>query len=73
MSDSEKEKKEMQSGILKAVGIGLGIPSSILGVFFFVYYLIQEGHIADWVGMLIIVVIVGYLFYLMVRNVYQKK
>ena len=67
----EKSKEEM--GILKVVAIAVGLPSSILGVFFVVYFLIEKGHIPAWLGMLLIVLMIVYIFYLMVRNVYKKK
>jgi len=72
MSEESENKKE-EMGILKVVAIAIGLPSSILGVFFVVYYLIQNGHIPAWLGMLFIIIIIVYLFYLMVRNVYRKK
>ena len=67
---SKKSKEEMS--IFKVVVIAVGLPSSILGCFFVVYYLINEKYIPAWVGMLIIVLMIVYVFYLMARNVYKK-
>lgn len=70
---SDNHDKEEQVSIIKVVGIAVGLPSSILGIFFVVYFLIEKGHIPAWLGMLLIITIIIYLFYLMVRNVYKKK
>lgn len=70
---NEQNHKDEQISIVKVVGIAVGLPSSILGIFFVVYFLIEKGHIPAWLGMMFIIIIIVYLFYLMVRNVYKKK
>ena len=59
--------------ILKILGIALALPSTILGVAFGVYYLISEKIISQEVGLLVIVLIVAYFFYLMVRYARLNK
>ena len=58
---------------MKIVGIALALPSTILGVFFTIYYLIQENIISETLGLSFLVLIICYFFYLMVRYAIAKK
>lgn len=53
--------------IIKILGIALALPSTILGVAFSVYYLIEEKIISQEIGLIVILIVVAYFFYLMVR------
>ena len=53
--------------ILKVLGIAVGLPSSILGVFFIVYYLVSKDILSSELALILILAIVGYSFYLMLR------
>ena len=67
-----KKKDTQKTQILKAVGLAVGLPSSILGVFGFSYYLVQKGVISSTVALLLIIIIITYTFYLMVRNANKR-
>lgn len=64
--------KDDKPNIVKILGIGLGLPSAILGTFFFIYFLIEADYIPAWLGLLILVSTVVYFFYLMIRFTKQK-
>lgn len=59
--------------ILKIMGLAMALPSTILGVTFGVYYLIENKVISQAVGLVIILTIVFYFFYLMIRYARSKK
>ena len=64
MSDESREK-DKKSNIIKAMGLAVGLPSSILGVFALIYMLSKKGYI-------IILVIIIYTFTLMIRYAIKK-
>lgn len=57
---------------LKAAGLAVGLPSSILGIFAGLYYLINEGFISPLVAGVIISLFIFYTFYLMIRYANKK-
>ena len=59
--------------IIKIMGLALALPSTILGVAFLIYYLIEEKLISQGLGLFILIAVVGYFFYLMVRYAFNKK
>ena len=61
-----------KQNILKILGLAIGLPSSILGTFFLMYFLIENKYISPLVGLSIILLIVGYTFFLMVRYANKK-
>lgn len=67
----------METGLvkntLKVVAIALALPSTILGVFFLIYYLINKNIISQNLGLGFLVLIIAYFFYLMVRYATSKK
>jgi hypothetical protein len=51
----------------KVLGLALGLPSLILGVFFGLYYLVSKG-IIGWTSLLVVMLLViGNTLFLMVR------
>lgn len=66
---SEENEK---SNILKVVGLAMGLPSTILGVFALIYYLMNKNYISSGVAILIIVSIILYTFYLMIKYAAKK-
>jgi hypothetical protein len=51
----------------KVLGLALGLPSLILGVFFALYYLVSKG-IISWTALLVVMLLViGNTLFLMVR------
>ncbi len=57
---------------LKAAGLAVGLPSSILGIFGFLYYLMSEDFISPLIAGLIISLFIFYTFYLMIRYANKK-
>jgi hypothetical protein len=64
--------KDNKPNIIKVVGLAVGLPSSILGVFAFVYFLIHENYITPVVGLLLIILIIAYTFFLMLKYANKK-
>lgn len=64
--------KEDKPNIAKVLGLAVGLPSSILGVFGFVYFLIHKDLISTGVGLGLIIAIIFYTFYLMLRYANKK-
>jgi hypothetical protein len=58
--------------IIKIVGLAIGLPSTILGIFFFIYFLIQEKIISTNLGLILIVLVIVNIFYLMIRYAVKK-
>lgn len=59
--------------ILKVLGLALALPSTILGVGFGIFYLIEEDLISQNVGLGLLLAIMAYFFYLMIRYALNKK
>lgn len=64
--------KEDKPNIIKVVGLAVGLPSSILGVFGFVYFLIHKDYISPMVGLALILAIIAYTFFLMLKYANKK-
>lgn len=58
--------------IMKVLGLAIGLPSTILGIFFFIYYLIQEEIISTMLGLTLLVLVIINVFYLMIRYAIKK-
>jgi small-conductance mechanosensitive channel len=58
---------------MMVMGLALGLPSTILGISLFVYYLMEQKIISHTVGLIIIVLVVVNIFYLMIRSVSKRK
>lgn len=65
MSDKKK--------YLMVMGLAMALPSTILGVFAFVYYLIEEKIISNTLGLVLIILVIINVFYLMIRSVTKRK
>lgn len=58
---------------LIVMGLALGLPSTIVGLFFLLYQLVKA-QLISWNALLIILLVVsGYMLFLMVKNVLVKK
>jgi uncharacterized membrane protein HdeD (DUF308 family) len=66
------EKTPMQKMML-TMGLALGLPSTIIGVFYLLYLLVQKGYISWNMLLGILLLVIGYFFFLMVKNVLVKK
>ena len=69
MSGDESTTKN----ILKVLGLALALPSTILGVGFGVFYLIEQDLVSQELGLGMLLAIMVYFFYLMVRYALNKK
>lgn len=68
-----KENPASLKKFLTVMGIAVGLPSTIVGLFFLLYQLVQS-KIISWNALLIILlVVVGSMLFLMVKNVLGKK
>jgi hypothetical protein len=66
------EKTPMQKMML-TMGLALGLPSTIVGVFFLLNQLVKAGYISWNMLLGILLGVVGYMLFFMVRNVLVKK
>lgn len=69
-------KSEEQSGMRKAMivmGLAVGLPSTIVGLFFLLYQLVQNQIISWNVLLIILLVVVVYMLILMVKNGLARK
>lgn len=51
----------------------MGLPSTILAVAVMAYKLVEADLIEQWVGLLIVLVVIVYMFFLMIRYALYKK
>jgi drug/metabolite transporter (DMT)-like permease len=68
MSEPKPIKK-----FLMVMGLALGLPSTIVGLFFLLHQLVKSGHISWNVLLIILISVIAYFLFLMVRNVLAKK
>ncbi len=70
-----KDQKEESSTrkFLIVTGLALGLPSTVIGLFFILYQLVQNGLISWNALLIILLVIIIYMLGLMVKNVLEKK
>lgn len=66
------EKTPIQKMML-TMGLAVGLPGTIIGVFYLLYSLVQSGHISWNMLLGILLAVIGYFFFLMVKNVLGKK
>lgn len=52
---------------LKVLALAMGLPTSILGVAFFVYYLIENKIVSNEIGLLIILAVIFNTFFLIFK------
>jgi uncharacterized membrane protein HdeD (DUF308 family) len=66
------EKTPLQKMML-TMGLAVGLPSTIIGVFYLLYQLVQNGYISWNMLLGILLLVIGYFLFLMVKNVLGKK
>ena len=59
--------------MMLTMGLAVGLPSTIIGVFYLLYQLVQGGYISWNMLLGILLFVIGYFLFLMVRNVLVKK
>lgn len=64
MSEDKEETKRM----LKVLGLSLGLPSTVLGIGLVIVYLIQNKTISTTLGVVILIAVIGNIFWLIFRN-----
>jgi hypothetical protein len=67
-----KESKPIKKFII-VMGLALGLPATIVGLFFILLELVKSGHISWNVLLIILISVIAYFLFLMVRNVLAKK
>lgn len=55
------------------MGLAVGLPSTIVGLFFLLYQLVQKNIISWNMLLIILLIVVTYMLGLMVKNVLDKK
>lgn len=58
---------------LIVMGLALGLPSTILGVFGFIYLLVQKGYINWTVALVLLLLVIFNMFYLIFRYARKSK
>jgi hypothetical protein len=66
------EKTPMQKMML-TMGLAVGLPGTIIGVFYLLYQLVKSGYISWNMLLGILLLVIGYFFFMMVKNVVGKK
>jgi hypothetical protein len=66
------EKTPMQKMML-TMGLAVGLPGTIIGVFYLLYQLVKSGYISWNMLLGILLFVIAYFLFLMVRNVLVKK
>ena len=66
------KKESENTNILKVVGLAVGLPSSILGVFALGYYLVKEDIISSLMALFFLIVVIIYTFVMMIRYANKK-
>lgn len=66
------DKTPMQKMML-TMGLAVGLPGTIIGVFYLLYQLVKSGYISWNMLLGILLFVIGYFLFLMVRNVLVKK
>jgi hypothetical protein len=67
-----KETKPLKKFII-VMGLAVGLPATIIGLFFILLQLVKSGHISWNVLLIILISVIAYFLFLMVRNVLAKK
>ena len=58
---------------MMVMGLAVGLPSTIVGLFFVLHQLVKSGYISWNVLLIILLTVIAYFLFLMVRNVLAKK
>lgn len=67
-----KEDSGMRK-LMIVMGLAVGLPSTIIGVFFVLYQLVQNDVISWNTLLIVLLVVVAYTLFLMVKNVLERK
>lgn len=67
-----KEDSSMRK-LMIVMGLAVGLPSTIIGVFFVLYQLVQNDVISWNTLLIVLLVVVAYTLFLMVKNVLERK
>ena len=59
--------------MMLTMGLAVGLPSTIIGVFYLLYQLVQAKYISWNMLLGILLAVIGYILFLMVKNVLGKK
>lgn len=59
--------------LMIVMGLAVGLPSTIIGVFFVLYQLVQNDVISWNTLLIVLLVVVAYTLFLMVKNVLERK
>ncbi len=59
--------------MMLTMGLAVGLPSTIIGVFYLLYSLQKSGYISWNVLLGILLGVIGYFLFFMVKNVLGKK
>ncbi len=59
--------------MMLTMGLAVGLPGTIIGVFYLLYQLVQNGYISWNMLLGILLFVIAYFFFLMVKNVVGKK
>lgn len=59
--------------MMLTMGLAVGLPGTIIGVFYLLYQLVQNGYISWNMLLGILLLVIAYFFFLMVKNVVGKK
>ena len=73
MSEEQRENVKFIQKTMKIMGLALGLPSTILGLFFFLKKLQSENIISSWMTLTILVVVVLVTLFLMVKYGSKSK
>ena len=55
------------------MGLAMGLPSTILAVAVMAFKLVEGGYISQWVALGIVLTVIVYMFFLMIRYAIYKK
>jgi hypothetical protein len=67
-----KEPNSMRKFLI-VMGLAVGLPSTIVGLFFVLYQLVQNELISWNVLLIVLLIVIIYMLILMVKNVVGKK
>lgn len=67
-----KETKPLKKFVI-VMGLALGLPATIIGLFFVLLELVKSGLISWNVLLIVLISVIAYFLFLMVRNVLAKK
>jgi hypothetical protein len=68
-----KSENSNKRNFLIVMGLALGLPSTIVGVFFLLYNLVIKGYVSWNFLLIVLVILVTYILVLMVKNGLGKK